>query len=398
MFPPLPPPPGFDYLFIVKIPSEKLRISKPVLYFFSIAFFIIGAAVMTYLCFRGSFSLWNTLFIVLPLLGAFTLMTFYFTDARTFHHRLENMKGQLERQQILTKRKTRLAAYFNRVLKDAADIIFTLDIDGYVLKFNTGAESILGFLQHEIVGRPFTDLLLNPADAALIFDAVLKSDRVQNHEIRMKAKNGTEIMVSMSISEMRDERSQILGMVATCKDITENKRLEKELIEKNALLEALAITDNLSGLYNVRHFHSEMTQAFTRLRRSLYSSLTLLLIDIDHFKELNDTAGHQAGDTVIEFVGQAVKLSIRKDLDSAYRYGGDEFVVLLLEADAASGTVVAERILKRFREKKYGRTSLSIGIATADKEDDEEKLVHRADAAMYEAKRNGGDRVTIFTS
>jgi diguanylate cyclase (GGDEF)-like protein len=197
---------------------------------------------------------------------------------------------------------------------------------------------------------------------------------------------------------MGDERNQILVMVATCKDITENKRLEKELIEKNSLLEALAITDNLSGLHNVRHFHSEMAQAFTRLRRNLYSSLTLLLIDIDHFKELNDTEGHQAGDAAIEFLGGIVKICIRKDLDSAYRYGGDEFVVLLLEADSASGNVVAERILKRFREKKHGRTTLSIGIATADKDDDEEKLVHRADSAMYEAKRHGGDRVKIFTA
>jgi diguanylate cyclase (GGDEF)-like protein/PAS domain S-box-containing protein len=310
-------------------------------------------------------------------------------------HYLET-KAQLERERLLVKRKSRLAAYFDRVLKDAADMIFTLDIDGYILKFNSGAEHILGFHQHEIVGRPFAELLLDPAEAAVIFDIVLKNDRVQNQELRMKAGDGRIIEVSMSISEMRDEKNQILGMVATCKDITENKRLEQELILKNQQLEELATTDNLSGLFNVRHFHNEMSKAFTRLKRRFYTTLTLLLIDIDHFKELNDSEGHQAGDAVIERLGEIIRGAIRKDLDSGYRYGGDEFVVLLLETDAKNSTVVAERILNRFNEKKSGKTSLSVGIAMVLREDNEESLIRRADEAMYEAKRSGGNRYLIF--
>ncbi|MBL8029587.1 MAG: diguanylate cyclase [Fibrobacteres bacterium] len=307
----------------------------------------------------------------------------------------DQMKLEITRQQMIAKRKARLAAYFDRVLKDAADMIFTLDVDGFLLKFNTGAETILGYNQQEIVGRPFTELLVNSSDSAAIFDIVLQNDRLQNHEIKMKTKVGQVLEVSMSISEMRDEKNQILGMVATCKDITENKRLQQQLIEKNRLLEELAITDNLSGLFNVRHFHNEMTKAFTRMRRNLYTTLTLLLIDIDHFKQLNDTEGHQAGDEVIEYVGAIIKLCIRKDLDSGYRYGGDEFVVILLDTDAKNATVVADRIIAKFNEKKFGSTSLSIGVTTTTTDDDEEKLVHRADAAMYVAKRSGGNRWNI---
>ncbi len=308
---------------------------------------------------------------------------------------IEN-KAQLEKEKMLVKRKSRLAAYFDRVLKDAADMIFTLDIDGYILKFNTGAETLLGYKQHEIVGRPFVEVLLNPADSLTIFDFVLKNDRVQNQEIKMKSKEGHIIEVSMSISEMRDEKNQILGMVATCKDITENKRLEQELLRKNHQLEELAITDNLSGLFNVRHFHNEMSKAFTRLKRNFYTTLTLLLIDIDHFKEHNDSQGHQAGDEVIEKLGDIIRGAIRKDLDSAYRYGGDEFVVILLDTDSKSSIVVAERILSRFNEKKFGNTSLSVGISSAIRDDNEETLIHRADTAMYEAKRSGGNRFLIF--
>ncbi len=328
------------------------------------------------------------------------VLIFFFTRAyylivKKWGEEHDKLKLEITKQQMIAKRKARLAAYFDRVLKDAADMIFTLDVDGFLLKFNTGAEIILGYHQHEIVGRPFSELLVTASDSAAIFDSVLRNDRLQNHEIKMKTKTGVVLEVSMSISEMRDETNQILGMVATCKDITENKRLQLELIEKNRLLEELAITDNLSGLFNVRHFHNEMSKIFTRIKRNYYTTFSLLLIDIDHFKDLNDTAGHQAGDEVIEHVGTIIKACVRRDLDSGYRYGGDEFVVILLDTDAKNAAVVADRILVKFNEKKYGHTTLSIGIAASLPDDDEEKLVHRSDSAMYEAKRSGGNRWKI---
>jgi len=177
-------------------------------------------------------------FALLLLMGALTVLLYrLFKLVKRYKTDYDEMKVQSSRHQLVAKRKGRLAAYFDRVLRDAADMIFTLDIDGYILKFNTGAETLLGFRQHEIVGKPFTDVLLNPEDSTAIFDLVLQSDRVQNHEVRMKAKDGHILQVSMSISEMRDEKSQIMGMVATCKDITENKRLESELIRMNKQLQ-----------------------------------------------------------------------------------------------------------------------------------------------------------------
>ncbi|MFH0919977.1 MAG: PAS domain-containing protein, partial [Fibrobacterota bacterium] len=181
-------------------------------------------------------------FLVAALFMAACVTFFRFSKhLQKYYLKYLETKAQLEREKLLVKRKSRLAAYFDRVLKDAADMIFTLDIDGYILKFNSGAEALLGYSQSEIVGRPFTEMLFDAADSTLIFDIVLKNDRVQNHEVRMKSKDNREIQVSMSISEMRDEKNQILGIVATCKDITENKRLEQELIKKNRQLQELAI-------------------------------------------------------------------------------------------------------------------------------------------------------------
>ncbi|OGK07359.1 MAG: hypothetical protein A2487_04055, partial [Candidatus Raymondbacteria bacterium RifOxyC12_full_50_8] len=322
--------------------------------------------------------------IAIPIACALATLVVALYRASKFRERYHSLKDQLEKQKVLTKRKERLANYFDRVLKDAADIIFTLDVEGFILKFNLGAEAILGFSQQGIVGTPFKTMLLDNAEAEEIFALVRRDVRVQNRETRMRAKDGHEIDVSMSVSEMRDEANRIMGMVITCKDVTERKRLEKELIEKNALLESLAITDNLSGLYNVRHFHDEINKTFTRLRRGLYGRFALLLIDIDKFKELNDTQGHKAGDAVIEKMGEIIRVCIRKDLDSAFRYGGDEFVVILPDADEKSSVVVADRIITKFAAFRFGRTSLSVGITAAIAEDTEETLVHRSDFAMYQ--------------
>jgi len=334
--------------------------------------------------------------IAIPIACALATLVVALYRASKFRERYHSLKDQLEKQKVLTKRKERLANYFDRVLKDAADIIFTLDVEGFILKFNLGAEAILGFSQQGIVGTPFKTMLLDNAEAEEIFALVRRDVRVQNRETRMRAKDGHEIDVSMSVSEMRDEANRIMGMVITCKDVTERKRLEKELIEKNALLESLAITDNLSGLYNVRHFHDEINKTFTRLRRGLYGRFALLLIDIDKFKELNDTQGHKAGDAVIEKMGEIIRVCIRKDLDSAFRYGGDEFVVILPDADEKSSVVVADRIITKFAAFRFGRTSLSVGITAAIAEDTEETLVHRSDFAMYQAKRSGGNRYRIY--
>jgi diguanylate cyclase (GGDEF)-like protein/PAS domain S-box-containing protein len=375
---------------------KKISLSRSFIFYIITAGLIGLSALFTFLFYNNlNIPLKIVIIAGLPA-SVLGLLTIYFHQTNKIHRENENLEKQLVRQTLIAKRKSRLANYFDRVLKDAADIIFTLDIDGYILKFNTGAETILGYRQHEIVGTPFSNMLLSPSEASTIFDGVLQEDRIQNRETQMKSKDGKTVDISLSISEMRDEKNQILGMVATCKDITEKKRLEMELLEKNALLEELAITDNLSGLFNVRHFHEEMREAFTRLKRNFYSSLTLLLVDIDKFKALNDTQGHQAGDVVIEKLGEIIRSCIRKDLDAAFRYGGDEFVVLLLDTVPQKGAVVAQRIISRYIKHKFGNTSLSVGIAEAQKTDNEESLVRRADQAMYEAKRTGGNRYKIY--
>ncbi len=295
----------------------------------------------------------------------------------------------------LLTRKNNLVKYYESLLQNSADIIFTLDQQGYILKFNQGAEKELKYQQHEVLGKSLKDLLFQGVQEDGIFKELEFYGSIVNRELIMKTKPGDLIYVNISIAAMRNEEQAKIGHVAICKNITEKKKLEEELIKKNQMLEELAITDPLSGLYNRRHFKQEFQKTQQLLRRKIFHSLGLLLIDIDHFKELNDTLGHQAGDRMIHLLGEIILKSIRKDIDEGFRYGGDEFLVLLPEGVETGTPRVAERILQYYNAQKNNQTSLSIGIASASEEMDEKTLLEKADMAMYQAKRAGGNRFVV---
>jgi diguanylate cyclase (GGDEF)-like protein len=170
-------------------------------------------------------------------------------------------------------------------------------------------------------------------------------------------------------------------------NIIEAKQLEEEV-------RLAGITDSLTGLYNTRHFYRRLNEEMERSRRS-GRPLTVLLFDCDNFKEYNDRAGHVAGDHLLRKIGEIVMASLRTGSDSAFRYGGDEFVVLLSDTDKDRARRVATRIRTRVRNARMADISVSIGLAEFRGEASPEELVRRADRAMYEAKAAGKDRVVI---
>lgn len=168
-------------------------------------------------------------------------------------------------------------------------------------------------------------------------------------------------------------------------------RILNERLLRTQLL-YLSIRDSLTGLFNRRYFHEKLQEEVERAKRQR-QNLSLMILDIDGFKDFNDTHGHLEGDQILATLGHILTSSIRQNVDSAYRYGGDEFAVLLVETDVAQALLIAERIRNSFRKKKMGQCALSIGIAQLRRKEATEELIHRADEAMYEAKRAGGNRV-----
>jgi diguanylate cyclase (GGDEF)-like protein/PAS domain S-box-containing protein len=302
---------------------------------------------------------------------------------------------KIEKIMLTVRRIQNKSNYYDSILQDSTDIIFTTDIDGFILKFNKGAELHFGYTQEDIVGAPLKQLFVNEADERKILSNVLLSGKSTNEEIPMKTKTGEIILLNISISEMKNDYNQIIGLVVTAKDITEKKKLELELLKKNDLLSKLAITDSLTELYNVRFFYEQLSKELNRQKRAPQRKISLLLMDIDHFKDLNDTDGHQVGDSVLKSLGQVIKVCIRKDIDSGYRYGGDEFAVILPDTDKVRAKVVAERIQKQFGSFDFGKISLSIGITEAQPGETEKSMVKRVDECLYRSKRDGRARVTI---
>jgi len=181
------------------------------------------------------------------------------------------------------------------------------------------------------------------------------------------------------------------------------KRLQDELEEKNRELERLSISDGLTGLYNHRHIHGLLAEEFERVERT-NDSMSVAMFDLDRFKSVNDTYGHQAGDRVLVDLAEILRETAR-DIDRLGRYGGEEFMALLPETGIDDAAVFVERVRREVARRHFdiGRTeplrmTVSAGVASYPHTlvDSPETLVSLADQALYAAKRGGRDRVVRF--
>jgi two-component system, cell cycle response regulator len=165
-------------------------------------------------------------------------------------------------------------------------------------------------------------------------------------------------------------------------------------------LQILSSTDSLTGLSNSRHFFHQLKAELARAERYAHH-VSLVLLDLDNFKMHNDTYGHQEGDRALREVGGIIRSCIRES-DSAYRYGGEEFTIILPETDSEAALPVAERLLTAIGSADFGsaagdivRLTASIGVAQWRVGEDMDALLKRADLAMYKSKREGRNRVTV---
>ena len=279
--------------------------------------------------------------------------------------------------------------YLENLLNSSIDGIVTVTRTGAIHFANHGATRITGYETDALLAMNAGQLLAGGHEELIALkDRIEKDGLVQNYETQIKRKDESLFYGSMSLSLMRDPDGNVINALAICKDITEQKRLEQELKE-------LSIKDSLTGLYNQRYFYERLNTEIERSRRQRHP-LSLLLFDVDQFKKYNDSRGHLEGDHVLRTIGQVVRECTREHVDTGFRYGGDEFTVLLPEADGPSALRIAERIRRTFEEHRFDTLTLSIGLMTYTVGMPVRSFIQFADTMMYDAKRSGGNRVYVY--
>jgi diguanylate cyclase (GGDEF)-like protein/PAS domain S-box-containing protein len=265
-----------------------------------------------------------------------------------------------------------------------------MNLDGQILLFNSPFCTALGYESAEVAGLPYVSLMEDSSremfSAAL--NNVLKTGLPSRRfDYVLLKKNGALLNTETSIFLLNDDNGRPIGYRILFQDITRRKQSE-ELIKK------LAFQDTLTGLPNRRLFHDRLVLELNQAKRNK-ERFAVMMIDLDRFKEVNDTLGHYVGDLVIQAVGQRLTNLLRKG-DTVARIGGDEFILLLptlQKEDNASR--VAEKILSTFNEPFYlGNHQIhitpSIGIAIyPDHGNNMDLLLRNSDIAMYAAKEDG---------
>jgi diguanylate cyclase (GGDEF)-like protein/PAS domain S-box-containing protein len=271
--------------------------------------------------------------------------------------------------------------------------VVSLDAAGHITHFNPSAERTFGYVAEEMLGRSFLELL--PARLhtpyRLQIDRLFSNEDCENAgrtiELDGVRQDGTEFPLELCLVTWRVDAKSLY--TAIVRDITLRKRLEDERETLLERVEAMARTDELTGLPNRRAWDEELRRGLARAARTR-QPVCLGLLDLDRFKDFNDRHGHQAGDELLVETAAAWRLLLRVT-DFIARYGGDEFLLLLPDCPPDEATVVVERL----RTARPLRQSCSAGVVQWDGAIDAEQLIAHADAALYAAKRGGRDRVVI---
>lgn len=255
-------------------------------------------------------------------------------------------------------------------------------------------KNVLGYSAEEIMGRPAADFYPDQCEREALVAAVRGNGFVHDFPGRMKRKDGRIIDISISTNALRDEQGQYAGVEGIWRDITQRKEMEREL-------ERLATRDDLTGLANRRHILDALERAFKR-REGRHDAMPFcaLIMDLDHFKRINDTYGHVAGDAVLRGVARIVEALSRAG-DQIGRLGGEEFLLLLEGADLAAAVEAAERIRSAVQAASIEvapglqvSQTLSIGISCWMHADGQSTdMLERADRALYHAKAQGRNMV-----
>ncbi len=306
-----------------------------------------------------------------------------------------------------------MRSFLEHIMEGIGDGVMVIDKDYRILAANSASAQSVGMEKKNMIGRFCYEITHKriepcagptPCPVSLILGRGEKVVKVLHTHLTSQ---GEEHHVEITASPVRDSDGNVFAIVETFRDIMEKSsddelvKLVKRLNEAQTHLKHMAITDELTGLRNRRYIVERLDEEFQRARRT-GDFLGLIMLDIDHFKQINDVHGHLFGDLVLRVIASRIKASLRKH-DIVGRVGGEEFLVICPESTLEETVIVAERIRKNINSEPIGdgirdvEMALSAGVTALHATDlSSERLFSRADSALYKAKEEGRNRVVVL--
>ena len=304
-----------------------------------------------------------------------------------------DITGRLALQNHLSESE----AKFRTLFETASDSILSIDANGSILMANRAAMEVFGYPGPDIVGLDIRQLLGAGQEGTweVLARYASNSEAGKYVEAFAVAKSGKKIPFHISVSEISSEGRTTY--TAILRDVSKIKEYEEDL-------QILANTDSLTRLFNRRQLYPIMQKELDRAIRKKVP-FSVLLLDIDHFKKFNDRYGHAGGDMLLAGFADKMRFALRQ-MDSAFRFGGEEFVILLTETTGKDAMIPAERFRKLIADSRFsmppeGRpvsVTVSVGIAGYRSGDTLDDVIRHADLAMYAAKSGGRNRVVDYDS
>ena len=292
------------------------------------------------------------------------------------------------------KRSEEEASHFRAVIESSQDAIIGKDLDGIITSWNSGAECLYGYSAAEAIGKSISVLVPPGQDDEMpeFIRRLRSGEKLENYETVRQRKDGTHVDVSLTVSAIQDRKGSVIGISSIARDIGLRLRYQEQL-------RLLAEQDELTGLCNRRRFQRGVSDQVGRARR-YEEQATLMMIDLNGFKQINDTYGHRVGDRALRTIAAALKRRLR-DNDIVARVGGDEFAVLMPYARAKDAAVIAEDLRKVISGCKIEvddspelHLSASIGLVQIDKDTpNDETVLDEVDRLMYRDKEQSRTKI-----